>query len=92
MSLYQKIEQPYDVKFATENDVCDYCLKEYMKELFDEGKEYDPVRCRENLKNRLTNQKIYKLGGAYSVTICKDHLKKIYEAMGCNEETEGVTE
>ena len=88
MSVFTKIESQFDVKFANENDVCFYCLKEYMHDKFLNHEETDPVRAREELKNRLTGQKIYKNKGAYSITICKEHIKKIADEVLGGEEAD----
>ena len=77
MAIINNVDNPLDVKFGLESDVCYYCLKEYYDSLNPET--IDVIVARENLKGRLTGKKIWKNKGANNIVICPEHLQKIYK-------------
>lgn len=85
MAILNFNQSPVGVRFANENDVCYYCLKEYYNSL--DKNTRDIIVAREDLKGRLTNQKIWNNKGANNIVICKDHLHKILEE--CEPDKDG---
>lgn len=80
MALLNFSPSPLGVRFANENDVCYYCLKEYYDSLDKNNR--DIIIARGDLKGKLTNQKIWNNKGANNIVICQKHLHQILEECG----------
>lgn len=78
--IINKTPFKYGIKFATENDVCDYCLSDAFRMEYSKNPNTDKIQVRRMLAGNIVNQPVFKFNNG-QLTICKKHIAEINSMM-----------